>query len=136
MKRAAKDLTSIELSSLQHRMAQLAEARGDQGGRLEWLRRAFDTNRKNAPVAIELADLAEASNDIDLAVKALRAVTLLPPSSAELTPAMAFLRQARIAQRSGRPARARSSSPSGRCRRIRGCATRWSFCAEMGERRA
>jgi tetratricopeptide (TPR) repeat protein len=101
MKRAAKDLTSVELSSLQHKMAQLAEARGDQGGRLEWLRRAFDTNRKNAPVAIELADLAEGMNDTDLAVKALRAVTLLPPSSAKLTPAMAFLRQARIAQRAG-----------------------------------
>jgi tetratricopeptide (TPR) repeat protein len=101
MKRAAKDLTSIELSSLQHRMAQLSEARGDQDARLEWLRRAFDTNRKNAPVAIELADLAEGMNDTDLAVKALRAVTLLPPSSAKLTPAMAFLRQARIAQRAG-----------------------------------
>jgi tetratricopeptide (TPR) repeat protein len=101
MKRAAKDLTSVELSGLQYRMAKLAEARGDQGGRLDWLRKAFDTNRKNAPVAIELADLAESVNDTDLAVKALRAVTLLPPSSAKLTPAMAFLRQARIAQRSG-----------------------------------
>jgi golgin subfamily B member 1 len=99
MRRAAKDLSSAELSGLQHRMAQLAEARGDQNGRLEWLRRAFDTNRKNGVVAVELADLAEASNDLDLAVKALRAVTLLPPVTSRLTPAMAFLRQARIAFR-------------------------------------
>ncbi|HEY0707064.1 MAG TPA: tetratricopeptide repeat protein, partial [Polyangia bacterium] len=100
MRRSAKDLSSAELSSLQHRMAQLAEGRGDQAGRLEWLRRAFDTNRKNGVVAVELADIAEASGDFDLAVKALRAVTLLPPVSSRLTPAMAFLRQARIAFRS------------------------------------
>ena len=135
MKRAAKDLTSSELSSLQHRMAQLAEARGDQGGRLEWLRRAFDTNRKNAPVAIELADLAEGLNDTELAVKALRAVTLLPPSSAKLTPAMAFLRQARIAQRAGdRPRavifakRALQEDPR--------LSDAVEFLREMGERRA
>jgi tetratricopeptide (TPR) repeat protein len=100
MRRSAKDLSSAELSSLQHRMAQLAEGRGDEAGRLEWLRRAFDTNRKNGVVAVELADLAEAAGDFDLAVKALRAVTLLPPVSSRLTPAMAFLRQARLAFRS------------------------------------
>jgi tetratricopeptide (TPR) repeat protein len=104
MRRAAKDLSSAELSGLQHRMAQLAEARGDQAGRLDWLRRAFDTNRKNGVVAVELADLSEEAGDLDLAVKALRAVTLLPPITSRLTPAMAFLRQARIAFRtSDRP---------------------------------
>ena len=101
MKKAARDLSSTELSSLQHRMAQLAAARGDQTGRFEWLRRAFETNRKDGVVAAELADLAEETNDIDLAVKALRAVTLAPAGNARLTPAMAYLRQARIAQRTG-----------------------------------
>ena len=101
MKKAAKDLSSSELSSLQHRMAQLAQARGDQTGRFDWLRRAFETNRKDGAVAAELADLAEETNDIDLAVKALRAVTLAPAATGRLTPAMAYLRQARIAQRSG-----------------------------------
>ena len=101
MKQMAKDLSSAELSELQHRMAQLAHARGDQAGRLEWLRRAFDTNRKNGTVAVELADLAEEMNELDLAVKALRAVTLLPNASATLTPARAFLRQAHISLRSG-----------------------------------
>jgi tetratricopeptide (TPR) repeat protein len=100
MKKAAKDLSSAELSSVQHKMANLAAARGDADGRLDWLKRAFDTNRKNGFVAIELADLAEAANDFDLAVKALRAVTLLPTGS-PMTPAMAFFRQARIAQRTG-----------------------------------
>jgi tetratricopeptide (TPR) repeat protein len=134
MKKAAKDLSSTELSSLQHRMAQLAEARGDQAGRFDWLRRAFETNRKDGVVAAELADLAEASNDIDLAVKALRAVTLAPPTSGRLTPAMAFLRQARIAQRSGdRPKavifakRALQEDP-----RLHDAA---EFLKEMGERR-
>ena len=101
MKQMAKDLSSVELSDLQHRMAQLAYARGDQAGRLEWLRRAFDTNRKNGTVAVELADLAEEMNELDLAVKALRAVTLLPNASPTLTPARAFLRQAHISLRSG-----------------------------------
>ena len=135
MKKAGKDLSSVELSSLQHRMAQLAEARGDQVGRFDWLRRAFETNRKDGMVAAELADLAEATNDIDLAVKALRAVTLAPASAGRLTPAMAFLRQARIAQRSGdRPKavifakRALQEDP-----RLSDAA---EFLREMGERRA
>jgi tetratricopeptide (TPR) repeat protein len=134
MKKAAKDLSSAELSSVQHKMAQLAAARGDAGGRLEWLKRAFDTNRKNGHVAIELADLAEAANDLDLAVKALRAVTLLPSGNA-MTPAMAFFRQARIAQRTGdRPRavifakRALQEDP-----RLSEAA---DFLKEMGERRA
>jgi tetratricopeptide (TPR) repeat protein len=133
MKKAAKDLSSVELSNLQHKMAQLAEARGDHAGRLEWLKRAFDTNRKNGIVAVELADLAEAVNDLDLAVKALRAVTLLPAAGA-MTPAMAFFRQARIAQRTGdRPRavifakRALQEDP-----RLMEAA---EFLREMGERR-
>jgi tetratricopeptide (TPR) repeat protein len=100
MKNTAKDLSSAELSTLQHKMAQLAEARGDHDARLEWLKRAFDTNRKNGTVAVELADVAEAVSDFDLAVKALRAVTLLP-SPGPMSTAMAFYRQARIAQRNG-----------------------------------
>jgi hypothetical protein len=98
------------------------------------LRRAFETNRKDGVVAAELADLAEATNDIDLAVKALRAVTLAPASAGRLTPAMAFLRQARIAQRSGdRPKavifakRALQEDP-----RLSDAA---EFLREMGERR-
>jgi tetratricopeptide (TPR) repeat protein len=134
MKKASKDLSSAELSSVQHKMAQLALARGDADGRLDWLKRAFDTNRKNGHVAIELADLAEAANDYDLAVKALRAVTLLPAGGA-MTPAMAFFRQARIAQRTGdRPRavifakRALQEDP-----RLSEAA---DFLKEMGERRA
>jgi tetratricopeptide (TPR) repeat protein len=100
MKKGGKDLSSAELSNLQHKMGQLAAARGDEPGRLEWLKKAFETNRKNGEVAVELADLAEVGNDFDLAVKALRAITLLP-APGPMTPAMAFFRQARIAQRTG-----------------------------------
>jgi len=100
MKKAGKDMSSAELCSLQHRMAQLAGARGDQAGHIEWLKKAFDTNRKNAEVAADLANLAEEIGDFDLAVKALRAVTLLTGPSV-MTPAMAFFRQARIAVRTG-----------------------------------
>ena len=67
-------------------------------------------------------------------VKALRAVTLLPAGSA-MTPAMAFFRQARIAQRTGdRPRavifakRALQEDPR--------LAEAADFLKEMGERRA
>ena len=82
MRRAAKDLVvhrAVERCSTAWR---------------SWLRRAAiksgawtgcaapsTPTARTAPVAIELADLAEAANDVDLAVKALRAVTLLPPIS-------------------------------------------------------
>jgi tetratricopeptide (TPR) repeat protein/chorismate mutase len=100
MARAGKEMTSAELSMLQHRMAQLAAARGDGPARLDWLKRSFDTNRKNGEVAVELADLAEEAEDFDTAVKALRAVTLLP-APGPISAAVAFYRQARIAQRTG-----------------------------------
>jgi tetratricopeptide (TPR) repeat protein len=96
----APQLSPVDLSSVQHRQAKLAAARGDREGRLAWLKRAFETNRKNGFIAIELADLAEAESDFDLALQALRAVTLLRRGS-PMSPAMAFFRQARIAQRTG-----------------------------------
>jgi tetratricopeptide (TPR) repeat protein len=134
MRKAAKDLSSAELSNLQHKMAQLADARSDGAGRLEWLKRAFDTNRKNAVVAVELAELAESVDDLDLAVKALRAVTLLP-AVGHMTPAVAFFRQARIAQRTGDKPRAvifakRALQEDPRL------AEAAEFLREIGERRA
>ncbi len=105
MKTVGKDMSSAELSSLQHRLAQLSRAQGDATAHLDWLKKAFDTNRKNADVAIELADVAESIDDFDLAVKALRAITLLPASGG-MSPATAFFRQARIAMRTGDKPRA------------------------------
>lgn len=105
MKKFGKDMASAELSDLQHKLSKLSAARGDQRGQLEWLKKALETNRKNALVAGELADLAEALDEHDLAVKALRALTMMP-AGGPMTPAMAYFRQARIAHKTGDRSRA------------------------------
>ena len=54
---------------------------GDKEGQLNWLKKAFDVDRKNAEVAAELAQLATEIGDYELALKPLRAITLMdnPP---------------------------------------------------------
>jgi tetratricopeptide (TPR) repeat protein len=101
-----RDAASPDLAAVQHKMAWLAKARGDQRGHLEWLKRALDSNRKNGEIAAELADLAEELGERDLAIKALRAVTLLPVPTPAMSAAVAYLRQARIALRGGDNSRA------------------------------
>jgi tetratricopeptide (TPR) repeat protein len=89
-----------EMSLLYHRLGRAAAGVGDQGGQLQALKRALDADRKNGEVASELADLAEQVGDDDLALRALRAVTL-HAQNGPLSPAMAFYRQARIVHRQG-----------------------------------
>lgn len=86
-----------ELALLQHRKARLAGARGDHQGQLELLQQAYLTDKNNGQIAAELADLAEAVEAYDLAVKVLRTITLLDDSPISRTEA--FLRQAKIAHR-------------------------------------
>jgi tetratricopeptide (TPR) repeat protein len=88
-----------ELALLQHRKARLAGARGDHQGQLELLQQAYLTDKNNGQIAAELADLAEAVEAYDLAVKVLRTITLLEDSPISRTEA--FLRQAKIAHRRG-----------------------------------
>lgn len=88
-----------ELALLQHRKARLAGARGDHDGQLELLQQAYLTDKNNGQIAAELADLAEAVEAFDLAVKVLRTITLLEDSP--ITRTEAFLRQAKIAHRRG-----------------------------------
>jgi len=73
---------------------------GDGQEQLNALKKAMETDRKNGYVAAELADLAEALGDDDLALKALRAITLNAPDG-PMTKAVAFYRQARIAHKGG-----------------------------------
>jgi predicted Zn-dependent protease len=88
-----------ELALLQHRKARLAGARGDHEAQLELLQQAYLTDKNNGQIAAELADLAEAVEAYDLAVKVLRTITLLEDSPISRTEA--FLRQAKIAHRRG-----------------------------------
>ena len=100
-----RNLKSEELASLYQRQAKLAAAAGDRDGQLAGLKKAFDVDRRNVAIASELADLAEATGDDDLALRALRVVAANPVKDAKAL-AIAYLRQARIAHRGKDRARA------------------------------
>ncbi|MCX4241103.1 tetratricopeptide repeat protein [Paraliomyxa miuraensis] len=90
---------SPELSALLHRKARIAGARGDHQAQIDLLQQAFSTDKGNGQAAAELADLAEALEDWDLAVKTLRTITVL--EDCPISKTEAFLRQAKIAFRRG-----------------------------------
>ena len=96
---------SPELAELQHRMARLARAAGDRNLEMQWLGAALESDKNNGHVSSELAHLAWELGEHDIALAALRAVTLSkvdgPMSRAE-----AFLMQARIAHQRGEARRA------------------------------
>jgi len=102
---ASKQRRSPELSQLRHRMAKLSQAAGDAQARLEWLNSAIEADMNNGDVASELAAVAQNMGQLDIALKALRAITMLrgdcPMSRAE-----AFYRQAVIVAQKGEPRRA------------------------------
>jgi len=93
-----KSLRSEELASLYQRQSRLYLAAGDKDGQLASLKKALDTDRKSVAIANELADLAEASGDDELALRALRVVAASPIKDGKVI-GSAYLRQARIAHR-------------------------------------
>jgi tetratricopeptide (TPR) repeat protein len=94
-----------ELAVLQQRMGKVAAAQGDRDGQLTWLKKAFDVDRKNAEVAAELAQLATEIGDYELALKPLRAITLME-NPAPITRPMALLWEAKIENARGNRAKA------------------------------
>ncbi|MBL8681092.1 MAG: hypothetical protein JNK05_18055 [Myxococcales bacterium] len=96
---------SAELGALQYRMARAAAAVGDQGVQLAWLNAALESDHQNGSVASELAELAMAFDDLDTALKALRALTLMK-APGPMTRAEAFYRQGVIAFKQGDPRKA------------------------------
>lgn len=96
---------SPELSELQHRMARLAAAAGDRHLEMQWLGAALDSDKNNVIVAGELAELAIELNELEVAMNALRAVTL-SKADGPMSRAMAFLWQAKIAYSQGEERRA------------------------------
>jgi tetratricopeptide (TPR) repeat protein len=93
---AHKRKRSPELALLQYRMARLAAVCNDSDAHLKWLSFALDTDSHNFAVAGELADAAFAGAKYDLAMKALRTITMVEESDPVLR-AKAFYQQARIA---------------------------------------
>ena len=78
---------------------------GDKDGQLGWLKKAFDVDRKNGEIAAELAQLATEIGDYDLALKPLRAITLMD-NPAPVTRPMALLWEAKIEHARGNRAKA------------------------------
>jgi tetratricopeptide (TPR) repeat protein len=95
-----KGRRSREVSMMQQRMAQVAKAVGDRNNELAWLNAAFESDAQNGEAAAALADVATEFGQLEVALKALKAITLMK-SPKPLTRAMAYLRQAMIAQHQG-----------------------------------
>ncbi len=96
---------SPNLATLQHRMAKVFAARGEQDEQLGWLKKAFDVDRKNGEIASELAHLATEMQDYDLALKPLRAITLMDDPE-PVSRVMALLWEAKIEHARGNRAKA------------------------------
>ncbi len=87
---------SPDLCLYHQRKAYVFQAQGDQTAQLEAMKKAHQCSRKNAPIACELADLAEQLEQWDLAAQTLRTIATLD-GDCPITPAQSLIRQGRIA---------------------------------------
>jgi tetratricopeptide (TPR) repeat protein len=94
-----------ELAVLYQRKGRLAGKLGDGVEQIKWLNQAMEADRKSGELASELADVSMALGDHDTAMKALRLLTMMDDPH-PMSRAVAFLRQAQIAQLRGDPRRA------------------------------
>ena len=120
---SAQKKRTPELAVAQQRMGRVCAMLNDKDGQLNWLKKAFDVDRKNAEVAAELAQLATEIGDYELALKPLRAITLMDNPSPVTRPDGAALgSQDRARAWQSREGRAvgQESSPGGS--RVRRCA--------------
>jgi thioredoxin-like negative regulator of GroEL len=97
---AHKGRRSREASMLQQRMGTIAGLIGDQTNQIGWLNAALDTDAQNSEAASLLADVATQLGQLEIALKALKAIALMK-SPKPITRAVAYLRQALIAQEQG-----------------------------------
>ncbi len=100
-----KNRRSKELGALQHRMARAANAGGGRDVELQWLIKALECDMQNGQVAAELAEVGIELRQFDIALKALKAITLLRHPG-PMSRALATLRQGQIAYQQGDPKRA------------------------------
>ncbi len=97
---AQKGRRSREVSLMQHRMAMIAGSVGDRANEAGWLNAALDSDAQNSEAAARLADVATEMGQFDVAIKALKAIAMMK-SPKPITRAMAYVRQALIAQHQG-----------------------------------
>ena len=102
---AHKGRRSRELAALLHCMARVARADGNSSGELTWLTQSMDMDSQNGAVASELATLAMDMAQLDLANRALRAVTMLK-TPGPMAKALAYQYMGEIARKQGDTKRA------------------------------
>jgi tetratricopeptide (TPR) repeat protein len=102
---AAQKKRSPELATMQQRMGRVQGMLGDRDGHLSWLKKAFDVDRKSGEIAAELAQLATELGDYELALKPLRAISLMENPQPVSRP-MALLWEAKIEHARGNRAKA------------------------------
>ena len=102
---SAQKKRTPELAVAQQRMGRVCAMLNDKDGQLNWLKKAFDVDRKTAEVAAELAQLATEIGDYELALKPLRAITLMD-NPLPVTRPMALLWEAKIEHARGNRAKA------------------------------
>ena len=89
-----------ELSALFHRLARVAEILGDKAAELQHLMTALDMDAQNGVVASELAYLSMELVNLEVAQRALRAITMLKVP-APLPKALAYQHLGEIARQQG-----------------------------------
>jgi tetratricopeptide (TPR) repeat protein len=102
---SAQKKRTPELAVMQQRMGRVSAMLGDKDGQINWLKKAFDVDRKNSEVAAELAHLATELGDYELALKPLRAISIMD-NPQPVTKPMALLWEAKIEHARGNRAKA------------------------------
>jgi len=100
-----KGRRSKELAPLYHRLARVARASGERAGELAWLSTALDMDAQNGVIAFELASVAQELGQLEVAQRALRAITMLR-GQAPVSRAVAYQRLGEIARMQGDAKRA------------------------------
>jgi tetratricopeptide (TPR) repeat protein len=119
-----------ELGVLYQRKGRLFGKQGDGAEQIKWLNQAMEADRKSGELASELAEVSMAIGDHDTAMKALRLLTMMDDPH-PMSRAVAFLRQAQIAQLRGDPRRAQQWARKAKSL-DEGLAEADAFLAEIG----
>jgi tetratricopeptide (TPR) repeat protein len=101
----SKGKRSKELAPLHLRLARVARTQGDAGGEVRSLVMALECDAQNGPVCSDVAVRAIELDQLDLANRALRSVTLLK-TPGPMSKALAYQYMGEIARKQGDPKRA------------------------------
>ncbi|MCU0662961.1 MAG: tetratricopeptide repeat protein [Myxococcota bacterium] len=92
---AIKDPRSTLVAKLKQQLANIEGLRGNMEGQLAMLKDAYASDRNNADILCDLADLSERMDQDNLAIKVLRAIILFE-GPCRINHVQAYLRQGRI----------------------------------------